>query len=82
MQKLFEEALNDGFKHITTVNDPDLLNRLRSENILVDGEGFYEFVFGDAKEFSLNIEPIGEGYLVSLYKNKIRLTEPLPVKPL
>lgn len=83
MQKPFSEALSDGFKKITNISDPELINRLRSEGILCDTEGIYSFTFGDHHEFSLQIEPIAEeGYLVSLYKNGIRLTEPLPIKPL
>lgn len=80
--KKFQEALSDGFKHITTISDPQELRNLRDEGILIDSEGVDVFAFGDNKEYSLSIEPIEEGYLVSLYKNKIRITEPLPVKPL
>jgi hypothetical protein len=82
MQKAFEESLKDGFRHIVNITDPKLLNKLRGESILVDDEGYYTFEFGDNKEYSLNVEPIGNGYYISLYKNKIRITEPLPVKPL
>jgi len=82
MQKPFQEALADGFKHIKNITDPELITSLRDQGILVDSEGVYTFSFGEKHEFSLNIEPIGEGYLISLYKNKVRLTEPLPVKPL
>lgn len=82
MQKPFQEALTDGFKHLTQISDPDEVRRLREEGILVDSEGVYVFSFGEHHEYSLSIEPITEGYLVSLYKNKVRLTEPLPVRPL
>jgi len=82
MQKPFEEALIDGFKLIKHLSDPEQIKKLRDEGILIDSEGIYVFEFGDHKEYSLNIEPITEGYLVSLYKNRIRLTEPLPVQPL
>lgn len=80
--KAFSEALSDGFKHIATISDPQELKNLRDEGILIDSEGVDVFAFGDNKEYSLSIEPIAEGYLISLYKNKVRLTEPLPVKPL
>lgn len=82
MQKLFDEALTDGFKLITHLSDPEQIKHLRDEGILVDSIGVYIFEFGEHKEYSLNIEPITKGYLVSLYKNRIRLTEPLPVQPL
>lgn len=80
--KSFEEALKDGFKNVRTITDPDQLSKLRAEAILIDTEGVNIFEFGDKKEFMLSVEPIGNGYLISLYKNKIRITEPLPVKPL
>lgn len=82
MTKPFEEALADGFKHITNVTDPEFLKKLRSENILIDGEGYHSFTFGDNHEYELAVEPIGEGFLISLYKNHVRITEALLVKPL
>lgn len=82
MQKLFLEALKDGFKHLTNITNPELVKQLRNEGVLVDSEGIYVFTFGDSHEFMLAVEPIGEGYLISLYKNHVRITEPLPVKPL
>lgn len=82
MTKSFEEALSDGFKHITNITDPELLKTLRGENVLVDGEGYHSFTFGDNHEYELAVQPIGEGYLISIYKNHVRITEPLPIKPL
>jgi hypothetical protein len=81
--KDFSESLKDSFKHIKTITDPEQVKRLRSEGVLVDSEGIHVLEFGDNKEFMLSLEPIGEeAYLVSLYKNKVRIIEPLPVKPL
>lgn len=82
MIKPFHEALSDGFKHIKNINNPELIKKFREEGILIDQEGYYSFVFGDKKEFELSIEPIGSGYMISLYKNRVRITEPLLVKPL
>lgn len=82
MQKPFHEALADGFKLVTQLNDPDEIKKLREEGVLVDSIGIYVFEFGEHKEYSLQMEPINEGFLVSLYKNGIRLTEPLPIQPI
>ena len=82
MQKTFNEALTDGFKHVTQLSDPVQIKKLRDEGILIDSEGIFVFEFGDNHEYSLSLEPIAEGFLVSLYKNRIRLTEALPIKPL
>lgn len=80
--KQFQEALSDGFKHITQISDPAFLNKLRHEGVLVDEEGIYSFSFGDSFEYSLQIEPLKdeEEYRIVLYKNRIPLTEPLVMK--
>lgn len=84
MVKPFQEALTDGFKHITTLTDPDLIKKLRSEGILIDTLGIYSFEFGDHKEYTLNVEPIAEigTYRIILRKNQVALTESLYVKSL
>ncbi len=81
MVKDFFEALKDGFIHVTEITDPETLKKLRSDDILIDEEGYYSFSFGEKKEFELCIEPFGEEgqYCISLYKNRVRLTERLPI---
>lgn len=82
--KGFIEALKDGFQHITDITDPEQLKTLRADGIQVDAEGYWTYLFGDNKEFELRFEPIlGEGmYYVSLYKNRVLLTEKIAVKGL
>lgn len=84
VNKPFEEALSDGFRHIKTINDPERLKRLREDGVLIDSDGLHVFEFGDKHEYSLEIQPISsEGiYRIVLYKNKIVITEPLHVKAL
>lgn len=79
--KDFAESLRDGFTHITHLTDPVQITLLREEGILVDSEGYFSFSFGEHKEFELCFEPVGdEGeYLVALYKNRILLTQKVPV---
>jgi hypothetical protein len=79
--KKFEEALKDGFVHITEITDKETLDKLRAENIRIDEEGYYSFSFGDHKEFELCVEPIGDdgNYAIALYKNRVLLTQKLNV---
>lgn len=79
--KKFSEALQDGFQHITEITDKKTLDTLRNEGIRIDDEGYYIFSFGEHKEYELAIEPVGEHgqYQISLYKNRVRITEPLIV---
>lgn len=82
--KGFFEALSDGFTHITQISDPAFLQKLRSENVLVDSEGIFSFPFGEKHEYSLNVEPLQEEhtYRIVLYKNRVPLTEPLVIATL
>jgi len=82
--KQFQEALSDGFTHITQISDPAFLNKLRADGVLVDEEGIYSFSFGDNHEYSLNVEPLKDEneYRIILYKNRIPLTEPLIISSL
>ena len=78
--KSFIEALNDGFVHITELTDSKHIEQLRSDGVLVDTDGYWVFSFGEHKEFELCIEPLAENrYYVSLYKNRVLITEKLPV---
>lgn len=79
--KDFEESLHDGFLHITSITDPDLLAKFRDEGIRVDDEGYYSFSFGEKHEYTLQIEPFGEegSYYVALYKTGILLIPKLPI---
>lgn len=83
-EKAFDKALRDGFQHITDISDPEQLGKLRREGIQVDQEGYWSFTFGERGEFELCLEPIlDEGmYYVALYKNRVLLTEKLPIKAL
>jgi len=82
--KDFPEALKDGFQHILSISDPAQVRKMRDEGILVDGEGYWSFSFGEKGEYELCIEPILEEgmFYVSLYKQRVLLTERLPVKAL
>ncbi len=79
--KPFEEALRDGFQHILEITDPETLKKLRDDGIRVDEEGYYSFSFGEKKEFELCIEAVGDegNYYISLYKNRVLLTQRLPI---
>jgi hypothetical protein len=79
--KPFGEALHDGFTHITDISDPTQLHAMRDAGIRIDDEGYYVFAFGDQKEYRLQVEPIGEDghYLISLYKDQIKITESLSI---
>lgn len=79
--KAFDEALKDGYEHITSISDPEQLRKLRQEGIQIDDAGYHSYFFGDNKEFELRLEPIikENRWLVSLYKNNVLLTEKLPV---
>ena len=85
MVKDFDEALRDGFTHIKELSDPAQIQTLRKEGVLIDEEGYYSFFFGEHKELELAIEPLMEDeneermFYISLYKNRVRLTEPLPI---
>lgn len=80
--KDFQEALSDGFKHISAVNDPEQLKKLLKADIAVNEEGYYSFSFGDKHEFELCVEPMTEEntYRIVLYKSRVILTEPLIMK--
>ncbi len=80
--KDFKTALRDGFNHIKEITDPNLLKQLRNEGVRVDDEGLHEFPFGDHKEYTLRVEPIGdEGHWqVALYKNEVLINEKLRFK--
>lgn len=75
MLKPFYEALSDGFTHITEISDREFRDYLRSEGVVVDDEGIWQYAFGDHKEFDLIIEPLEEEgeYQVALYKNHVLL---------
>lgn len=79
--KDFSESLKDGFSHITDITDIQAVKKFREEGIRIDDEGYYSFAFGEHKEYELCIEPIGEDgqYQIALFKNRILLTEKLPV---
>ncbi len=82
--KGFEEALKDGFVHVTEITDPELLRSLRADGVQIDAEGYHSFYFGDKKEFELRFEPILEDgmYYVALYLRNVLLTEKIPVRAL
>lgn len=67
---------------MTDSSDPEFIQKMRSEHILIDDEGYWSFSFGDDKEFELCVEPIGpEGtYAIALYKNRVLLLNRLPIK--
>lgn len=77
--KKFSEALRDGYNHIREITDPVFLRKMREEGIRIDDEGYYTYSFGEAKEYELRIEPVGnEGqYQIALYKLDVLLTEKL-----
>lgn len=85
--KTFLDALTDGFSHIKELSDPEQIKKLRDENVLIDDEGYYSFCFGEHKEYELAIEPVLEidkdekTYYITLYKNRIPITERLWIKP-
>lgn len=80
--KSFEEAIKDGFTHVTDITDPEQLAKLRKDAVQIDSEGYRSFLFGPNKEFELRFEPIlAEGcYQVCLYSNDVLLTEKVPMK--
>ncbi len=81
MAKSFQEALIDGFEHVTHVNDLESLKDLREEGVRVDDEGYYSFSFGEHKEYELCIEPLSEDnqFQIAIYKNRIPLNVKLPI---
>ena len=82
MPKGFEEALKDGFLHITDITDPNQLAQLRSEGIQIDAEGYHTFIFGPANEYELRFEPFFEDgfFYVALYHQNTLITEKIPIK--
>ncbi len=81
MAKAFQDALRDGYNHLTESTDQERIKQLRDEGVLVDDEGYHVFSFGPEHQYELTIEPLSEDgqYQIALYKNGITLTEKLPI---
>lgn len=73
------EALRDGFREITEINDPKELSRLREEGVVIDQDSIWRKTVGD---IDIDLEPIGEEfqYQFAIYKNRILIADKIPVK--